>query len=77
MVFPEIQSCSLTSLDKPLGFQEGEAPRIPRKSTHEGGKVFSLGHRPTLKACKGDIPCAYFSYRLNRSHGHNVAGRIN
>jgi hypothetical protein len=26
-------------LDRPLGFQEVQAPRISRQSAHEGGKV--------------------------------------
>jgi len=35
-------------LDKPLGLQEVEAPRISGHSAHEGGKVVSLTHRPHL-----------------------------
>jgi hypothetical protein len=29
----------ITGLEKPLGFQEVEAPKISRKSAHESGKV--------------------------------------
>ena len=36
---------SLTDLYRPLGLQEVEAPRISRKSVHEGGKVVSRTHR--------------------------------
>jgi hypothetical protein len=38
----------IAGLDRPLGFQEVEAPRISRQSAHEGGKVFSPTHRPPL-----------------------------
>ena len=34
--------------DKPIGMQEVEAPRISRQSAHEGGKVVSPTHRPSL-----------------------------
>jgi hypothetical protein len=36
------------SLDRPLGFQEVEGPRISRQSALEGGKVVSPMHRPPL-----------------------------
>jgi hypothetical protein len=39
---------TITGLDRPLGFQEFEAPRIARQSAHEGGKVVSPPHRPPL-----------------------------
>jgi len=35
-------------MDRPLGLQEVEAPSISRQSAHEGGKVVSRTHRPTL-----------------------------
>jgi len=35
-----------TGLDRPLGLQEFEAPRISRQSAHEGGKVVIPMHRP-------------------------------
>jgi len=35
-------------LDRPLGLQEVETPRISRQSVHEGGKVVKHKHRPTL-----------------------------
>jgi hypothetical protein len=38
--------------ERPWGFQEVEAPRISRQSAHEGGKVVSTTHRPTLPAKK-------------------------
>ena len=38
----------LQALDKLLGFQEVEAPRISRQSTLEGGKVVSPMHRLSL-----------------------------
>jgi hypothetical protein len=39
---------SHTGLDRPLGLQEVEAPRISRQPAHEGGKVVSSTHRPPL-----------------------------
>jgi hypothetical protein len=41
-------SYPITGLERPLGFQEVEAARIPRQWAHEGGKVFSPAHRPSL-----------------------------
>jgi hypothetical protein len=41
-------SFPITGLDRPLGFQEVGAPRISRQSAHEGGKVVSPTHRPSL-----------------------------
>ena len=37
-----------TDLDRSLGLQEVEAPRISIQSAHEGGKVVSPTHRPPL-----------------------------
>jgi len=45
---PNMLSSPHTVLDRPLGFQKVEAPRISRKSAHEGGKVVSPTHRPPL-----------------------------
>jgi hypothetical protein len=41
-----------TGLDRPLGQQEVEPPKIYRQSAHEGGKVVSPTHRPPLPARK-------------------------
>jgi len=38
--------------------QDFEAPRISRKSAHEGGKVVSTTHRPPLSS--GEIPGTHF-----------------
>jgi hypothetical protein len=38
----------MQSLDRPLGFQEVQAPTISRHSAHEGGKVVSPMHWPPL-----------------------------
>jgi hypothetical protein len=35
-------SFPLKVLDRPLGLQEVDAPRIPRQLAHEGGKVVTL-----------------------------------
>ena len=37
-----------TVLDRPLGFEEVEAPTISRQSAHEYGKVVNPRHRPPL-----------------------------
>jgi hypothetical protein len=47
----------LQALDRPLGFQEVQAPRISTQSAHEGGKV-SPTHRPSLPP--GRIPGTHF-----------------
>jgi hypothetical protein len=44
----------MTHLDRPLGLQEVEAPRISIQSAQEGGKVVSPKHQPSLPA--GKIP---------------------
>jgi hypothetical protein len=44
-ILKEIGSNPISGLDGPLGFQEVEAPRIPRRSAYEGGKVVG----PTLQ----------------------------
>jgi len=38
----------ITGLDRSLGQQDVEAPRISRQRAHEGGKVISTRHRPPL-----------------------------
>jgi hypothetical protein len=38
----------LKAFDRPLGFQEVVALRISRQSVHEGGKVVSATHLPSL-----------------------------
>jgi hypothetical protein len=42
------RSDRITGLDSALGFQEVEAPRISRQSSHEGCNVVSPTHRPPL-----------------------------
>jgi hypothetical protein len=46
------KSNPITGLDRPLGFQKVEAPRIFRQSAHEDGKVVSPTHRPPLPTMK-------------------------
>jgi hypothetical protein len=48
-----------TGLDRSLGFQQVEAPRISRQSAHDGGKVVSPMHRLSLPP--GKIPGTHFS----------------
>jgi hypothetical protein len=67
------QSYTITRLDRPLGFQKAEAPRISTQSPRYGGKVVSPTHRPPLPP--GMIPGTYFCYRLSRPQGPSAAGR--
>jgi hypothetical protein len=67
-------SCPVTFLDRPLGFQNVEDPRIYRQSAHQGGKVDSPTHRPSWPP--GRIPSTHFCYRLSRPQGHNATGRV-
>jgi len=39
-------SCPITGQDRPVDFQEVEAPRISTQLAHEGGKVVSPMHWP-------------------------------
>jgi hypothetical protein len=64
----------ITGLDRPLGLQEVEAPRISRQSAHECGKVGSSTHRPSLPP--GDSPVTHSCLRLSEHQAHSVAGRI-
>jgi hypothetical protein len=59
-----IKSYPIIDLDRPLGLQEVETPRISRQSVHEGGKVVSRTHWVPLPP--GDIPGTHFSQRLSR-----------
>jgi len=43
-----IETYTITGLDRPLGLQEVEAPRICRQSAQEGGNVVSPTPRPLL-----------------------------
>jgi hypothetical protein len=53
------QRNTYTGLDRPLGLQEVEAPRVSRQSAHEGGKiVVSHTHRPLLPPRR--YPCYSF-----------------
>jgi hypothetical protein len=52
------QSYSIIGLDRSLGLQEFEVPRIYGQSTLEGSKVVSLTHPPHVPT--GDAPGTYF-----------------
>jgi hypothetical protein len=56
-------------LDRPLGLQEAEAPRISRQSAHEGGKAVSPTHRSPLSL--GETRRIYFSLRLSLTFSHS------
>jgi hypothetical protein len=55
-----VESYSITGLDRSLGLQEVESPRISRWSAYEGVKVVGPTHRPPLPASK--YPC--YSFQL-------------
>jgi hypothetical protein len=57
-------------LDRPRALQAVEATRLLRKSAHEGGKVISPTHLPSLPPRNN-----HFCYRLIRPEGHSAAGR--
>ena len=46
------ESYLLTSLERPIGLQEVEVPRISRQSSHAGGKVVGPKHWPPLHSRK-------------------------
>jgi hypothetical protein len=48
--------------------------QISRKSAHEGGKVVSPMHRPSLPP--GNILGTHFCYRLSQPQSHIAAGKI-
>jgi len=64
----------VNNMDRLLGLQEVEAPRISRQLVHEGGKVVSPTNRPPLPP--REIPDANFCYRPCPSQGHIASGRI-
>jgi hypothetical protein len=57
-VQPDSISYSITGQDRPTEIQEVETSRISRQSAHEGGKVVSPTHRPSLPP--GNNPGTHF-----------------
>ena len=57
----------ITGLDRPLGLQEVETPKISRKLAYESDKVVSPTHRPPLSP--RDISSTHFYYRLSQPQG--------
>jgi hypothetical protein len=52
----------------------GRGSQISTELAHEGDKVVSPTHRPSLP--QGNIPSTHFCQNLSRSQGHSAAGRI-
>jgi hypothetical protein len=57
-----------------LGVPGGWGSRNSRQSAHEGHKVVSPTHRPSLPP--GRTPGTHLCKRLSWPHGHNATGRI-
>ena len=64
----------ITSLDRPWGFQEVEAPRFQDNRHMKVVRLVTTTHRPPLPP--GSIPGTHVFYRLSRPQGHSAAGRI-
>ena len=57
-----------------LRFPGGWEAQISRQSAHEGCKVVSFGHRPSLPPV--NVPGTHFCKKVSRLQGHGAAGRI-
>jgi hypothetical protein len=68
---PEGKSYPYTGLDRPLGIQDVQAPRI---SAHEGGKVVIPTQRPLSPP--RDIAGTHFRWRLSLPQCHSATGMI-
>jgi hypothetical protein len=66
-----VYSRVVKSLERPLGLQEIEAPRISRQPAHEGSKVASPTHRPPLSQQRVDHSAAGRIKSLKDSNGRN------
>ena len=66
----KLWSYAIIGLDRPLGLQKVEAPRISRQSAHGGNNVVSPMHRPPLPPV--DILDTHFCHRLSRPKGHSA-----
>jgi len=62
-----------TDLERPLGLQEVEAPKISIQSAHEGGKFISPMH--WLPLVPGDTLGTHLFWGLSQPQGYSVAGR--
>jgi hypothetical protein len=67
----------ITGLNRPLGPQEVEAPRISKQSAHESGKAISPTPRPPLPPPPPEkFPGTHFCYTLNLCQDHSATERI-
>jgi len=48
LLLERYNSCAMTGLDRSLGMEEVEVPRISRQSAHKVDKIVSPMHRPSL-----------------------------
>jgi hypothetical protein len=69
-------SYPITGLERPLGLQEFEAPRISRQSAYDGGKVTSPTHRPPLHPSRypwrSFLLRVWVDHRLEYKHKYNL-----
>jgi hypothetical protein len=69
-----IKSNPITGLDRPLGFDEVEAPRFPYNRHMKAVRLSAL--RTGRLYPPENIPGTHFCYSLSRPHGHSVTKRI-
>ena len=74
LITTECKNYPITGLDRPLGLQQVEVPRISRHSVNEGGKVVSPVHWPPLPARR--YPWCSFLLEAQLTPGHSAASKI-
>jgi hypothetical protein len=70
-IFTITSSYPTTNLNRPLGIQEVQTPRISRQTFYESGKV-----SPTHQTSSPPIPSTHLFWRFSQPQDHSAAGRI-